>query len=280
MKISSKNPQNQSDDGNTFSHLEGTFNELYEIVKKLRSDYGCAWDREQTVESLLPHLVEETYELIDAVHKKDFSNVAEELGDLFLLTTMISFIHEEETSYTLHDVFKTINEKLIRRHPHVFGSVQLDDPEHIIKQWNDIKKDIEGRDSSEYVTDSIPKSLPPLERAYRLQRKASQYGFDWSSIEGVIEKTKEELDELQVEMSKERPSSKIEEELGDLLFSVANISRFLGIDPAVALHKTNTKFINRFSFVQDKLREQDLTLSKENMETMEQHWIASKEHFK
>ncbi len=258
------------------------FDKLFEIVKKLRSETGCAWDRKQTPRSLLPNLVEETYELVEAVDNEDDPHVKEELGDLFLLVTMISYIKQQENSFHLDDVFDAISEKLIRRHPHVFGEHTLEDPEHIILQWNEIKRNVEGRDKTAYVTDSIPSTLPPLERSFKIQKKVSEYGFDWAHVRDVIAKLHEEIEELEAEIEKpkdNRNMKKIESELGDILFAAVNIARFLKIDPGIALHSTNTKFIGRFRYIQDKLQAAGVPLSGEQMDKMEQFWEESKEFF-
>ena len=256
------------------------FTRLYEIVKTLRSENGCAWDRKQTPRTLLPNLIEEAYELIEAVDEEDDQHILEELGDMYLLVTMISYIKQQEGAFQLDEVFNAISEKLIRRHPHVFGEMELDDPDHIIRQWNEIKRDIEGRDKSDYITDSIPSTLPPLERSVKIQKKVSEYGFDWEHVRDVIEKLHEEIEELKSEIAKnqdDRNEKKIESELGDILFAAVNIGRFLKIDPGIALHSTNTKFIGRFKYIQDKLRKAGIPLSGEQMDLMEKYWIESKE---
>jgi tetrapyrrole methylase family protein/MazG family protein len=259
-----------------------SFYDLYNIVVRLRSENGCAWDRKQTPETMLPNLIEEAYELVEAVHDKDNEHIKEELGDLFLLVTMIGYMMEQENKFQLTEVFSSICDKLIRRHPHVFGKTDLTDPESIIHQWNKIKKEVEGRDSTEYITDSIPKSLPPLERAYKMQKKAAQQGFDWNEIKDVFGKLREEIDELEAEVEAKEPADgkRIEEELGDLLFAVVNISRFAGFDPSVALHKGNEKFIKRFSFIQDRFRELGLELSADNFGKMEEYWNMAKNNIK
>jgi len=258
------------------------FERLYEIIKKLRSETGCAWDRKQTPRSLLPNLIEEAYELVEAVDNGDDPHIKEELGDLFLLVTMISYIKEQENAFHMDDIFDAISEKLIRRHPHVFGENTLDDPDHIIRQWNEIKRDVEGRDKTEYITDSIPSTLPPLERSFKIQKKVSEYGFDWEHVREVIAKLHEEIEELEAEIEKPKDKlnkKKIESELGDILFAAVNIARFLKIDPGIALHSTNTKFIQRFRYIQDQLKKAGVPLSGDQMAMMEKFWNESKEFF-
>ncbi len=254
------------------------FMKLYEIVEKLRGENGCAWDKEQTPHTLLPNLLEEAYELVEAVEDSDEAHIREELGDLFLLVVMISYIKQEEKKFALSDVFTTISEKLIRRHPHVFGDISIDNPDSIIRQWNEIKKNVEGRDNNGYITDSVPKTLPPLEKALKLQKKVANYGFDWNSVHDVIDKLQEEIDELREAMnfSDGNVRSDIEDELGDILFSAINIGRFLKIDPSLALHGTIKKFIQRFSYIEDKCKEKGIELSKENLKNMETFWNDAK----
>ena len=259
-----------------------SFYDLYNIVVRLRSETGCAWDRKQTPKTMLPNLIEEAYELVEAVQDNDTEHTKEELGDLFLLVTMISYMLEQQNLFQLSDVFASICDKLIRRHPHVFGKTDLTDPESIVHQWNKIKTEVEGRDNTEYITDSIPKSLPPLERAYKIQRKVAQRGFDWNEIKDVFSKLREEIDELEeeIESDDQVDQTRIEEELGDLLFAVVNLSRFAGFDPSVVLHKGNEKFIKRFSFIQDRFRENRLELSPSHFKKMEEFWNMAKKHLK
>ncbi len=264
---------------NNETHIKNSFYRLYSIVKTLRSDEGCAWDREQTVTSLLPNLIEESYELFEAVEEGSDKHSEEELGDLFLLLTMMSYIMEQEKRTALPDIFKVISEKLIRRHPHVFTEEKLNDPEMIIKQWNQIKKDVEGRDDDEDLGKHIPKTMPPLERALKIQKKVSALGFDWETYHGVFDKIREELGELEDEVAllpEENLRRKISAELGDLLFSVVNLARYIDIDPMLSLHSTNQKFIKRFNYVTAEMQKKGVEVSKKNMDSMEELWLESK----
>lgn len=259
---------------------EHGFKRLLSIVTTLRGENGCAWDKNQTPRSLLPNLIEEAYELMEAVEDEDDEHIKEELGDLFLLVTMISYIKQEKHAFDVNDVFDEISDKLVRRHPHVFGEIDIDDPDHIIRQWNDIKRDVEKRDESGYITDSVPYTIPPLERAYKLQKKVSHYGFDWKNVRQVIDKLQEEIVELEDEIEKkDRDVHTIENEIGDILFAAINIARFLKIDPSNALNGTNRKFIKRFSYIEDKLKENNVPLSKEQLDIMEKYWNESKQYF-
>lgn len=263
-----------SDDKETKEANSRVFGELYEIVKRLRDpDEGCPWDKKQTVESLKPFLLEEVYECFEAIDDNDSDHLKEELGDVYMLATMVAYIMEQRGGFSVGDVFEEVNAKLIRRHPHVFGDVQLSTSEEVIGQWAQIKNDVEGRNQVESVLDKVPKNLPPLERAYQLQQRAAEVGFDWHGVEDVLEKVREEIDE--VEQAGSDPV-KVEEEVGDLLFSLVNLSRRLKIDPSVALHRTNTKFKKRFSYVEREMNGRGMALGAETMQEMDELWNEAK----
>jgi len=253
------------------------FQKLYTIVKKLRSPDGCPWDREQSPMSIRGNLLEETLECIDAIEENNDEHIREELGDIYLLATMIGYMYEEKNSFTIAEVLADISEKLIRRHPHVFGNVSVDSSEQVLRNWEHIKQNIENADHVSLL-DSIPKGLHPLERAYKLQKKAAKYGFDWYSCEGIYEKIETELAECK-EASDGENKDALESELGDLLFSVINLCRFMQVDPALALHKTNKKFKKRFTFLENKMETAGKKLSKENFELMDSLWEESKKHY-
>ncbi len=254
--------------------LKESFAQLYEVIKKLRSPEGCPWDREQTPETLTGDFIEEVYEAIDAIHENDDDHLKEELGDVFLLVTMLAYIKEQENKFTVSQVLDGISEKLIRRHPHVFGDAQADDSEQVIKQWDQIKVEVEGRKPKKNLMDKISKGLPPLERSYKIQKKAAKAGFDWPDVECVWDKVHEEINEVR-EVHPENRAHLIEE-IGDLLFSVVNIARYHNVDPAEALHLCNAKFINRFNHVESEMKKQDLPMDKEHFEIMDQLWEESK----
>ncbi len=219
-----------------------TFSSLYDVVARLRAPNGCPWDREQSPATLRECLIEETYECIEAIDEENPSHIKEELGDLFLLTTMLAYMHEEEGVFSVADVFQTICEKLIRRHPHVFGEIQVKDSNEVLDNWAKIKVTQEGRKPKDSILDEVSAGLPPLDRAWKLQKKAAKAGFDWPTLEGVVGKINEELGEVMEAVGNTAKSNNVEEELGDLLFSVVNLCRYLKVEPSVALRRTNSKF--------------------------------------
>lgn len=251
------------------------FEEFCNIVARLRSPGGCPWDMKQTPETMKGNLLEESYEAIEAVSAGDDDNLREEIGDVMLVLAMLVRIKEEEGSFTMEDVLSDINSKLVRRHPHVFGEVKVKDADEVLKNWNDIKVNVEGKKKKEGL-EKVSKHYPSLERAYQLQKKASKVGFDWDSWEGPLAKLEEEVAELRKEIESGTPANR-EKELGDVLFSAVNVSRFIKADPSVALHLTNEKFIKRFSYVQEKMEEKRLPLCKENLEIMDNFWNQAKD---
>lgn len=251
------------------------FEEFCNIVARLRSPGGCPWDMKQTPETMKGNLLEESYEAIEAVSAGDDDNLREEIGDVLLVLAMLVRIKEEEGSFTMEDVLRDINSKLVRRHPHVFGEVKVKDADEVLKNWNDIKVNVEGKKKKEGL-EKVSKHYPSLERAYQLQKQASKVGFDWDSCEGPLAKLEEEVAELRKEIESGTPANR-EKELGDVLFSAVNVSRFIKADPSVALHLTNEKFISRFSFVAEKMAEKRLPLCKENLEIMDNFWNQAKD---
>jgi len=255
------------------------FKALYDTIVRLRGQDGCKWDKEQTPSSLRGALVEETYECLEAIDENNPAHIAEELGDIFLLTTMIAYMHEQEEKFTVADALTGVNEKLIRRHPHVFGDVKVNDTNQILDNWAAIKIQ-EGRKPKDSVLDEVSSGLPPMDRSFALQKKAAKAGFDWQDTDGVIAKIKEELEEVQEQLTiiKEQREA-VEEELGDLLFSVINLCRFLKTDPSVALHRTNVKFLKRFKFVEKRMKETGQEMNKENLDIMDAFWETAKEKY-
>lgn len=253
--------------------MDKEFNKLVKIVKKLRAPDGCPWDKKQTLFSLRDHLIEETFELIEAIDKKDTENIKEELGDLLLHIVMHSVIAAEENLFTLNDVINTISEKLIRRHPHVFGSKSADSVEAVLVNWEKIKRD-EKRDRKS-ILDGIPKALPSIQKAYKLQEKAKKVGFDWENVEDCTKKVEEEFLELK-EAIKYKSFDEIESEFGDVIFSLINLSRFLNINADKALQKANEKFKHRFQYIENKLTEIGLSFEDASIEFLEELWQKSK----
>lgn len=245
------------------------FQKLYEIMRKLREE--CPWDKEQTHDSIKAATLEETYEMIEAIDQKDYQELKAELGDLLLHIVFHSAIGEDNKTFNTEQVIDSITEKLIRRHPHVFGDVEVKDTKEILKNWEEIKL-AEGRDS---VLEGVPKQLPGLGRAYRLQEKASKVGFDWEKKEDVWKKVIEEIEEMH-EMEAEGNQTKLEQELGDVFFALTNYARFLGINPENALRLTNEKFIKRFSYVEKKITGLGKKMSESNLTEMDKYWEESK----
>jgi tetrapyrrole methylase family protein/MazG family protein len=253
---------------------DNAFKTLYDIVTRLRAPGGCPWDREQDPISLRGDLIEETYECIEAIDEQNPAHIREELGDLFLLATMISYMHEEKGLFSVADVLQTVSEKLVRRHPHVFGDTKVKDSAEALNNWAKIKVEQEGRRPKDSVLDEISAGLPPLDRAWKLQKKAAKAGFDWPNVEGVIEKIREELGEVMETTGGEET----EEELGDLLFSVVNLCRYCKVEPSVALRRTNSKFINRFKYVEKKKRKTGQEMKKKKIEIMNKKKKKKKKH--
>ena len=245
------------------------FEKLWDIMKLLRKE--CPWDREQTHDSIKAATLEETYEMIEAIDLKNYEELKSELGDLLLHVVFHSAIAEENKTFSINDVIDSITEKLIRRHPHVFGDVKVNNTDDVVKNWEEIKL-TEGRKS---VLEGVPKNLPGLARAYRLQEKASKVGFDWDKKEDVWKKVIEEIEEMQ-ETEKDGNHEKLEAEFGDVFFAMVNYARFLGINPENAMRATNEKFISRFHYIEKKINENGKTLSESNLEEMDKYWEESK----
>jgi len=250
------------------------FEELLNVIKKLRGPNGCNWDKKQTARTLRSDLIEETYECIEAIDDGDYDHTCEELGDLYLLVTMLAYIHEQEGHFTVKKSLEGISRKLIRRHPHVFGDSDANTPEEIMQQWDEIKTNIEGRKPKDSILDKVKAGLPPLEKSYQLQKKAAKVGFDWEHIDDIWKKVHEEIEE--VKCAAEESEIELEKEIGDLLFAVVNIARGYDIDPAVALQRTNNKFTKRFHFIEKEMKFRDKELNSENFELMDQLWDEAK----
>ena len=245
------------------------FSAFVDIVKRLRKE--CPWDREQTNESIKTATIEEAYEVVEAIEKKDYNELKNELGDLLLHVVFHTIIAGETKNFDINDVINSITEKLIRRHPHVFGDKKVTGADDVKKNWEEIKLS-EGRKA---LLDGVPEMIPALQRAHRLQEKASKVGFDWEKKEDVWKKVIEEIEEMH-KSEKENDYDKLEEEIGDVLFAMVNYSRFLNVNPENALRKTNRKFINRFGFVEQKIYQSGKTLSQSTLKEMDKYWEESK----
>jgi len=252
------------------------FQKLIELMATLRGENGCPWDKKQTLETLKPYLIEETYELIDAIESKEAGRVKEELGDLLFQIVFLSRVCCDRGLFSIENVIEEIHSKMIRRHPHVFGEVKADTSKEVLDQWYRIKSKEKKKKKKTSVTDDIPKNLPALRKAFRLQRKVAVVGFDWSKIEDVMKKVDEELAELRKGIEQENHDA-IEEEIGDLLFSIVNAARYLNIDAENALNKTIAKFTERFRQIETKLTANGKNIEEFTLEQMDAEWEKVKE---
>lgn len=244
---------------------------LYEVMKQLRAPGGCPWDREQTLQTLKPCLLEETYELLEAMDGEDLALHVEELGDVLLQVVFQCAIREEEGLFTIDDVARSLAEKLIRRHPHVFGDAVVDSSGQVLRNWEAIKQKEKGMKADRSALDGVPATLPALLKAQRVQSKASRVGFDWEDATGATEKIAEELQELR-EAAEIGDKQQLTEEAGDLLFSVVNYCRFIDVDAESALEGTNRKFSRRFREVERRVREQGRSLKECTLAEMDAIW--------
>ncbi|HEV2616484.1 MAG TPA: nucleoside triphosphate pyrophosphohydrolase [Candidatus Acidoferrales bacterium] len=258
------------------------------LQKRLRAANGCPWDREQTHQSLRPFLVEEAYEVLDAMEKGDAEKFAEELGDLLLQIVFHAELSREAGEFDIGDVILAVHTKMVRRHPHVFGKVKARTSADVLKNWEQIKAEERAGDAqdatdakraADSVLGGVPRGLPALLEAYQLTRRAANIGFDWENIAGVLEKLEEEIRELREALSesaKGRPQAKVEEELGDLLFAVVNVAQFAGVEPELALKQANRKFKARFGWMEKKAQEQGRRFAAVPRDEMEGLWDQAK----
>lgn len=252
------------------------FDDLVDVVKRLRAPDGCPWDREQTFQSLTPYIIEEAYELVDAMKAEDFSLLREELGDVLLHVVMLSNMAEEKAQFSVKEVAADVTEKMIRRHPHVFGDTKVNSVDDVWENWEKIKKT--EKPSSTFS--SIPKQLPALIKAQKVQKKAARAGFDWEDVQGPLAKLTEETDELTQVMAATAPDpAKLADELGDLLFTVVNIARKLGVDAEAALRQSTEKFVNRFEAIEERAKQQKQDLSALSADALNALWEDSKRLF-
>ena len=249
------------------------FDRLLNIMDELREK--CPWDQKQTMESLTHLTIEETYELVDSILDKDMSEVKGELGDLLLHIVFYSKIASETNDFDINDVINSICDKLIQRHPHVYGNENIKNEEDVKRNWEKIKL----KSGKKSVLQGVPKSLPAMVKATRIQEKVKGVGFDWDNKEQVFEKVKEEFSELHLEIKRTDNQEKIEKEFGDVLFSMINYARFIGVDPEIALERTNKKFISRFNYLEQEVKNNKLDLMKMTLEEMDLIWDKSKTNF-
>ena len=285
------------------------FQRFFDTIKALRAPNGCPWDKEQTPLSMRNDLIEEAFEALDAISEQNPEHAKEELGDVILNATMISYMYEQENHFTVADVYKELTDKLIRRHPHVFPESEgqscveqkTSTPEEVLQQWDRIKSNLENRKSSS-ILDEVPNGFPPLLKAYKMQKKAAKKGFDWKDLKPVKDKIFEELNEVEqayenLQQFKQEPSNAkpftvnssettnelqlhLEEEIGDLLFSVVNYARHLNVDPSVALNRTNQKFYKRFSYVEQEMTKANIPMDYEHLKEQDNFWNKAKDILK
>lgn len=248
-----------------------SFGELLTIMDELREK--CPWDRKQTLESLRHLTIEETYELADAIIDNDLDEIKKELGDLLLHIVFYARIGKEKDAFDIKEVIDLLNEKLIRRHPHIYGDTKAEDEEQVKENWEKIKLR-EGKKKK--VLSGVPRSLPAMVKAYRIQEKARGVGFDWEEPHQVWDKVQEELQELKSEVDADASHKKIEEEYGDLLFALINFARFIDVNPENALERTNKKFISRFEYLEEQTNKADKDMQKMSLEEMDVFWNEAK----
>lgn len=246
------------------------FSSLIEVMDRLREE--CPWDKKQTFDSIKSNTIEECYELIDAINNKDFDNIKEELGDVLLHVVFYSKMADELKKFDVYDVIEGINEKLIRRHPHVFAKVEAADSDTVVKNWEQIKKSEKG-DKPRGTLDGVPSALPALIKSYRIQQKAASVGFDWQEAAEAMAKLKEECAEFEAEVES-MDRDKMEDEMGDMIFALVNCARKYKIDPENALERSNRKFISRFEYIERNATD---SLDKLTLEDMDKLWDEAKE---
>lgn len=249
--------------------------ELRDIMARLRSENGCPWDREQTLETLKPNLVEECYETVDAIDGGDVSEHREELGDLLLQVVFQARVREEQGEFDFDDVVETICDKLVRRHPHVFGESEVEDSKEVLQNWEAIKREEKGTQKKSSTFSGLPRSMPALQKASHIQQRAARLGFDWDSMEPVLEKIEEELNEAK-EAIAGGDGEEAFDEIGDMLFAIVNLNRFMGTDAEEALHHTIAKFIRRFEHMEESFQMSGKSMQDSNLEELDESWEAAK----
>jgi len=251
--------------------------ELIELIRRLRAPDGCPWDRKQSKQDIAKYLLDEAYEAYDALADNDLPHIQEELGDLLFLILFVAEIAAESGEFSLADAMKSIKEKMIRRHPHVFGDVKVNSVQDIKDNWQEIKKmERAGEEKEKNIFSHIPRALPALKRAQKISDAASRYGFDWRETDDVLSKLKEEMDEL-AQARQAGDTRKIEEEMGDILFTLVNLSRFIHVDAETALSGTIDKFLRRFAYIAGSLAARGRTLDAASPDEMDALWNEAKE---
>lgn len=251
------------------------FEELVDVIATLRGENGCPWDREQTHETLKSTLIEETYETLEAIDTGDPKKLKEELGDLLLNIMLQAQIAAEHKDFDIYAVIETLVEKLIRRHPHVFGDVNVEDSDEVVKNWEEIKRQEAGYEDRQSVLDGIPNALPTLLRAQKIQNRAGRVGFDWDKLADVVAKVDEELEEVKASIKSDKPEA-ISAELGDLFFAIVNLCRFMEIQAEETLRNANRKFMTRFKWMEAELERRGTNFEAADLESLDEIWEEAK----
>ena len=260
--------------------MQDSFKKLIGIVNKLRSKNGCLWDRKQTLRSIRENIIEEAYETVDAIDKNDYQLIKKETGDLLLQAVFISQIAGEKNKFNIKDVINEVIDKLIRRHPHVFKNVKVKNTEQVLHNWENIKKNEEGKNKQESILKNIPGNLPALIKANKVQSKVERFGFKWKSVKGPIKKLKEELKEFIDAVNNGCSKEEIEEEFGDILFTLVNIGRYYKISPEQALNSTIKKFNKRFRFIEQEVKKENKSLKEFELQDLQCLWKKAKINMK
>ncbi|HEX2832771.1 MAG TPA: nucleoside triphosphate pyrophosphohydrolase [Thermoanaerobaculia bacterium] len=254
--------------------MKRSFDELVQLMTRLRGPDGCPWDRKQTLPDLKPFIIEEAYEVVDAIDRDDRASLTEEVGDMLLEAVFVAEITREEGTFDIYDSITAIHDKLVRRHPHVFADVVADDAEQVLVNWEKLKQD-ERKAENKSLLAGVPASLPALLKAGRLTEKAARVGFDWQRADDVLKKLDEELAELR-EAVQSGDATSVHDELGDVLFTIANVARKMNVNAEEALQSTNRKFTRRFEWMEARVREQGKDLDHLSLEEMDQLWDSAK----
>lgn len=258
----------------TMRRMKRSFDELVQLMTRLRGPDGCPWDRKQTLPDLKPFIIEEAYEVVDAIDRDDRASLTEEVGDMLLEAVFVAEITREEGTFDIYDSITAIHDKLVRRHPHVFADVVADDAEQVLVNWEKLKQD-ERKAENKSLLAGVPASLPALLKAGRLTEKAARVGFDWQRADDVLKKLDEELAELR-EAVQSGDATSVHDELGDVLFTIANVARKMNVNAEEALQSTNRKFTRRFEWMEARVREQGKDLDHLSLEEMDQLWDSAK----
>ena len=254
--------------------MKRSFDELVSLMTRLRGPGGCPWDCKQQLPDLKPYVIEEAYEVVDAIDRDDRMALVEELGDLLLQVVFVAEITRAEGTFDVYDSITAIHDKLVRRHPHVFGDVEANDAEQVLVNWEKLKQD-ERKAENKSLLAGVPQSMPALLKASRLTEKAARVGFDWRRTEDVFDKVDEEIAELREAVASGDPTH-VEEEIGDLLFTIANLARKVNVNPEEALQSTNRKFMRRFESMEGNVRQRGQDLDQLELEEMDQLWDQAK----